>query len=121
MPTTEEAARLEQAARDVLARSGSHQGHWPDSVRVDRAEATVEEGALVVRVWFSDARCPKEQLGAAFELSEMFWVENDGVLDDAWAADHVLSGFGEATFAGGNPCTWERATDGVRWYRDRLL
>lgn len=120
MPTEDEAAQLAQATKQTLAEGGSYRGDWPHTVHIETVHVAVEHDVLVIRIRFSDLRCPEERLGTAFEVGEMFWADNGGVLDARWAATHALIYFGEATFAGGDPCTWERAENGARWYRDRL-
>lgn len=121
MPTDDDASRLTEATRQTLAQGSPDGGDWPRSVRIERIDAAVERGELVVRVRFTSSRCPDDRLGTAFEVGETFWDANGGVLDAAWAASHVRVYFGEATWAGGDPCAWEPGEDGVRWYRDRLL
>lgn len=117
MPTQDEAALLVEATHGVLAEHGPHRGDWPQSVRVQEVDADIEDDRLVVSIRYSDARYPDERLGAAFEVDEIFWTENDGVLDAAWAATHAYVYFCEATSAGGDPLGWSPADDGVRWYR----
>lgn len=121
MPTPRDAADLARATRDVFDGRGPHRGDWPESVRVEHVDAVLEDDALVVRIRFAHTRCPAERLGTAFVVDEMFWTENDGVLDAAWAATHALIYFGEATWAGGDPCAWDLSEGGVRWYRERLV
>lgn len=121
MPTHDEAASLADATRRVLAEHGPHFGDWPDSVRVQHVDADIEGDRLVVRIRFSEARYPDESLGAAFEVDEIFWTANDGILDANWAATHAYHYFCEATWAGGDPLGWAQEADGVRWHRGSLL
>lgn len=119
MASLDEADRLTAATRAYLEADGGGT-NWAESVRIGHVGATVEAGQLVVRIRFTDTRAPGDQLGAAFEVGEMFWTENGGELDHEWAATHALIYLGEATFAGGDPRTWTPDADGVRWYRDRM-
>lgn len=121
MPTHDEADSVAHATRAVLEQHGPHLGDWPEGVRVEAVDANVEDDRLIVRTRFSDVRFPDQRLGTAFEVDEIFWTANDGVLDADWAAMHAYAHFCEATCAGGHPQGWTQGSDGVRWHHGSLL
>lgn len=118
MPTRDDAAALTLATREVMDARSAHRGDWPDTIEIEEIEATLLDGDFVILMRYADTRYPDLDLGARLKVGPTFCTDTG--LDAEWAASHAAIYFGEATFAGTDPSSWEADRDGTRWYRDTM-
>lgn len=124
------AGELECLARELLTESKRDWGEggarpemhaYAPEVDVTGVTITTSDGVGTIHVTFVDARYPAERFGAHFKVPP--YMEGEGERDAvlAMTAGHVLTAFGEVTWAGGPPLLRPAAKDGVRWFTGDVI